>query len=106
MWLFGSGVVLIAYTGINIYTGIRVLALLKYFLPSFKAFLFWPIYFLLCYSFILLTFFRSDWVRPFRLAAMSILPAVFYLFLALLFLDGLRLFLQHFGRIPRSKGVM
>jgi predicted MPP superfamily phosphohydrolase len=34
---------------------------------------------------------------------MSFIPAVFYFFLALLLLDGLRLVLQHFGRIPRAQ---
>jgi len=103
MWLFGSGLFLIVYLGINIYTGIRVFALLKYFLPSFKAFIFWPVYLVFCYSFILFSFLRFVWTRPFRLAAMSSIPAVFYFFLALLILDGIRLLLQHFGYIPRSQ---
>ena len=102
MWLFGSGLFLVAYLGINLYTGIRVFALLKYFLPSFRALIFWPVYFIFCYSFILLAFVRSGWTRPFRLAGMSSIPAVFYFFLALLILDGIRFFLQHSGYIPRS----
>jgi predicted MPP superfamily phosphohydrolase len=103
MWLFGSGLFLIAYLGINLYTGIRVFSLIKFFFPSFRALIFWPIYFLFCYSFILLTFVRSGWTRPFRLAAMNFIPAMFYFLLALLILDGVRLFLQHFGYIPRSQ---
>ena len=103
MWIFGSGIFLIAYLGINIYTGTRVFSLIKFFLPSFRSIIFWPVYFLFCYSFILLTFFRSGWTRPFRLAAMNFIPAMFYFLLALLFLDGIRILVQHFGYIPRSQ---
>jgi uncharacterized protein len=103
MWLFGSGLFLIAYLGINIYTGNRVFSLIKFFLPSFRAFIFWPIYFLFCYSFILLTFIRSGWTRLFRLVAMNFIPSMFYFLLALLLLDGIRILLQHFGHVPRSQ---
>jgi predicted MPP superfamily phosphohydrolase len=103
MWLFGSGLFLIAYLGINIYTGIRFFSFIKFFLPSFKAFIFWPIYFLFCYSFILFSVLQFAWTRPFRLAGMSSIPVVFYFFLALLLLDGLRISLQHFGYIPHTQ---
>jgi uncharacterized protein len=103
MWLFGSGLFLIAYLGINVYTGIRVFSLIRFFLPSFKAFIFWPIYFLFCYSFILFSFLQFVWTKPFRLAGLSSIPAVFYFFLALLLLHGLRIFLQHFGYIPHTQ---
>jgi len=103
MWLFGSGLFLLAYLGINLYTGIRVFSFIKFFSPSFKAFIFWPVYLLFCYSFILFSFLQFVWARPFRLAGMSSIPAVFYFFLALLFLDGLRIFLQHFGYIPHTQ---
>jgi len=103
MWLFGSGLFLVAYLGINIYTGVRVLSLIRFFLPSFKAFIFWPVYFLFCYSFVFFSLLQFAWARPLRLAGMSSIPAVFYFFLALLLLDGLRIFLQHFGRIPYTK---
>jgi len=103
MWLFGSGLFLIAYLGINIYTGIRVLSFIKFFLPSFKAFIFWPVYFLFCYSFIISSFLQFARMGPLRLATMGSIPAVFYFFLALLLLDGLRISLQHFGRIPYAQ---
>jgi predicted MPP superfamily phosphohydrolase len=103
MWLFGSGLFLVAYLGINIYTGIKVLSFIRFFLPSFKAFIFWPIYFLFCYSFIFFSLLQFAWARPLRLAGMSSIPAVFYFFLALLLLDGIRIFLQHFGRIPYTQ---
>jgi len=74
-----------------------------YFLPSFRAFIFWPVYLFFCYSFILFSFSRFAWTRPFRLAGMSSIPAVFYFFLALLILDSIRFLLQHFGYIPRSQ---
>jgi uncharacterized protein len=103
MWLFGSGLFLIAYLGINVYTGVRVFSLARFFLPSLKAFIFWPVYFLFCYSFILFSLLRFAWARPFRLAGMSSIPAVFYFFLALLLLDGLRISLQRFGHIPHAR---
>jgi len=103
MWLFGSGLFLIAYMGINLYTGIRVFSFIKFFLPSFKAFIFWPVYFLFCYSFVLFSFLQLVWTRPFRMAGMSSIPAVFYFFLALLLFDGLRILLQHFGCIPYTQ---
>jgi len=103
MWIFGSGLFLVVYLGINIYTGTRVFSLIKIFLPFFRAYIFWPIYFIFCYSFILLTFVRSGWTRPFRLVAMNFIPAMFYFLLALLILDGIRILLQHFGYIPRSQ---
>jgi len=102
MWLFGSGLFLIAYLGLNLYTGTRVFSLVKFFLPSFRSFIFWPIYLFFCYSFILFSFSRFSWTKPFRLAGMNFIPAMFYFFLALLILDCIRILVQHFGYIPRS----
>ena len=107
MWLFRSGLFLLAYICINIYTGFRILTLIKYFLPSLKPLflkplLFWPLYILFCFSFVLLGFIRVDRLRPHRMLTMISLPFVFYFFLALLVLDGVRLVLQYSGRIPRS----
>ena len=104
MWLFRSGIVLLGYVVINIYTGIRFLKLIKYFFPSFRAFIFWPFYIFLCYSFVLVMLLRLDRIRPIRQAAMYSLPAFVYFFLALLVLDGARLLLQRFGIIPRLPG--
>jgi len=42
-------------------------------------------------------------MSPLRLATMGSIPAVFYFFLALLLFDGLRILLQHFGRIPHAQ---
>jgi predicted MPP superfamily phosphohydrolase len=103
MWLFGSGLFLIAYLVINIYTGIRVFSFIKFFLTSFKAFIFWPVYLLFCYSFVLFSFLQFVRMSPLRLATMGSIPAVFYFFLVLLLLDGLRFLLQHFGRIPHAQ---
>ena len=94
MWLFLAGIVLLAYTGINIYTGVRLLGLARYFLPSFRGLIFWPLYILLCYSFILIYLLRLERIRPLRQAVMYSLPVLVYLFLALLVLDAVRLALR------------
>jgi predicted MPP superfamily phosphohydrolase len=100
MWQILAGVVLLVYTGINIYTGVRILDLARHFLPSFWALVFWPLYFLFCYSFILTLFLRLDRVRPLRQAALYALPFVIYFFLALLVIDGARLVLRLMNRPP------
>ena len=105
IWLFRSIVVLLAYLGMNIYTGFRVLGLVKIFLPSLKAFVFWPFYLLLCYSFILIMLLRLDRILVLRQAGMYALPFFLYFFLALLTLDGLRFLLQYLDRLPRLPGL-
>ena len=105
IWLFRSVVVLLAYLGMNLYTGARVLGLVKFFLPSFKTFVFWPFYLLLCYSFILIMLLRLDRILVLRQAGMYALPFFLYFFLALLTLDGLRLLLQYMARLPRLPGL-
>ena len=102
MWLFRSGLVLLAYVGINIYTGIRVFALIKYFFPSVRALFFWPLYILFCYSFIWMMQVRVTWLRPLRQVGMNSLPVLFYFFLGLVVLDLLRLFLRYSGLIPNN----
>ena len=104
MWLFFGGIVLLVYAGINIYTGFNVLQLFKYFLPSSKAFIFWPIYFLFCYSFLFILFLRFDRFRPLRQAAMYVLPFLVYFCFALVILDGLRFGLRFFGHFSLSPG--
>ncbi|MCL2070262.1 MAG: metallophosphoesterase [Treponema sp.] len=100
MWLFWSSFFLLGYAGISVYTGIKVLALFRFFFPL-KAYLFWPLYILICYSFILATFFRYDWLRLFRQVAMISFPALVYFFMTLLLLDGMGVFLRFSGRIPQ-----
>jgi len=102
MWLFRSGLVLLAYVGINIYTGIRIFALLKYFFPSVRGLFFWPLYILFCYSFIWMMQVRVTWLRPLRQVGMNSLPVLFYFFLVLIVLDILRLVLRYSGIIPHG----
>ena len=104
MWLFRSGLVLFAYTGINIYTGIKVLGLLKCLLPSVKAYIFWPFYIIICYSYIIIFLLRMDRVQPLRQIAVFSLPAIVYFFMGLLFFDLLRLILRFAAKIPLSPG--
>ena len=102
MWLFRSVLVLLAYVGINIYTGIRIFALIKYFFPTVRALFFWPLYILFCYSFIWMMQVRIGWLRPLRQVGMNSLPVLFYFFLGLVVLDLLRLVLRLSGIIPHG----
>lgn len=102
MWLFRSGLVLAAYIGINIYAGIRLLGLVRFFLPSFRLIAFWPIYLMLSFSYVIVFFLRIDRIQPFRNAAMLSLPALAYFFMALATLDLVRLSLYFFKLIPKS----
>ena len=104
MWLFRSGLVLLVYVLINIYTGVRFFGLLKYLLPSTRALIFWPLYLLFCFSYILTFLLRFDRIRPLRQAAMYTLPAIVYFFIALLFMDALHLILLLSKVIPASRG--
>ena len=94
MWLFRSAFVLLAFVAITICTGIRTFKLIKYFLPSTKVFIFWPIYLLFSYSYILSMFLRFAWLRYIRPAAMYTLPFLLYFFFILLVLDLVRLILR------------
>ena len=76
---------LLIYTGIDIYTGIRLLGLVKVFFPAAKLFIFWPLYMIFCYSLLLVLFLR------FNTAALYTFPLVLYFMFALLFFDVLRL---------------
>jgi len=96
--------VLLAYTGINIYTGKKLFGLLHFFLPSFKAFIFWPLYFFLCYSLVAIYILRIARVYPVRQMAMFTFPLILYFFFALLVFDGLRLVLRLLHRLPLTAG--
>ena len=94
MWQFWGGFILLTYTGINIFTGIRLLGLFRYFFPSIKSVVFWPLYILVCYSYIFSFFLRFGWMQPLRHAAVYTLPALVYFFFSLLLLEGTRLVLR------------
>ena len=104
MWLFLGGIVLLFYTAIDIYTGIRFAGLVRYFFPSLRAFIFWPLYVLFTYSFILILLLRLDRVYFLRQAAMYSLPFLLYFFLGLLAADGVRLGLRLLSRVSASSG--
>lgn len=102
MWLFRSGIVVAAYIGIIVYSGIRFLGLIRYFFPSFRFFVFWPLYLLLCFSYILLFFLRVGSIGFLRDAAMLSLPWLVYFFMALFALDVLRLIFQFLHVLPST----
>jgi predicted MPP superfamily phosphohydrolase len=109
MWLFRSGFVLLAYILINVYTGIKTLGLLRRFLPGAKAFVFWPVYVIFCYSYILAFLLRLDRLAAVRAIGMYSLPAVVYFFMGMLFFDLIfvisRLVSRFSGRIPPLRGI-
>jgi predicted MPP superfamily phosphohydrolase len=102
MWIFRSGMVLAAYIGMNIYSGLRVFSLVKYFFPSFRALIYWPLFLLCSFSYILVFFLRLNGIQPLRRIAMISLPALVYLFLALLVFDAARILLHVTGVMPKA----
>jgi predicted MPP superfamily phosphohydrolase len=87
MWLFRGGVTLLIYTCLNIYTGWRLLAFARLFLPSFKAYVFWPLYTLISHGFIALSVLRLMRPRFVFQAEMYWFPFFVYLLLFLLVFD-------------------
>jgi len=57
-WLLRSGITLCIYTGLCLYIGWRFFAFAKLFLPSLRAWIFWPLYALVSHGLIVLAFFR------------------------------------------------
>ena len=104
LWLFRSILVLFFFTGIIIYTGFRLFAFGKLFLPSLKRRFFWPIYIGFSYSFIVLAFFRLDRIPLIRLAGMYLLPFFIYLFGFIFLFDLVSLIFLLLQRITRRTG--
>ena len=105
MWALLSGLFFLAYAGINIYTGAKTFALVRYFFPAFKAFIFWPVYIFLCYSFILLFMLRLGRLGFLREWAMLVFPGLLYFFFTLLIFDGIRLALRLFNHPALQPGM-
>jgi len=105
MWFIFGGIVLVCYTGINIYTGVRFLGFVRFFLPSLKVFIFWPLYLLFCYSFVLILLLRLNGVWFLRQAVMYVLPFLVYFFLILLVCDGVWFGIRFLSRIQPSPGL-
>jgi len=101
LWLFRSLPVLFIYTGIIIYTGFRVFAFGKFLRLPLKAWIFWPVYIILPYSFIVFVIFRLDRIAFVRLTGMYILPFYMYLFAFILLFDLVSLAVFIFRRIVR-----
>ena len=101
--MFRSGAVVLAYIAMNVYTGIRVLFLIRHFLPSLKAFIFWLPYILFCNSFLLVNLLRLDRVNVLRQVSLYSLPAIVYLFLGLLIFDGITIILRLLKHSPSSR---
>ena len=104
MWRLFMIFFLLVYTGINIYTGSRLFSLVKYLLPSFKVFVFWPLYIFLCYSFVAIYLLRLAKIHTIRQAAMYSLPVIIYFFLALLIFDGVKIILHFMHHLSNAPG--
>jgi len=99
MWRFFSLLALPAYAGIVFYIGTKCLALIQYFQPAFRAYIFWPLHILICISFIAAFFLRFDWLRH---TAMLLFPFIVYLFMALLAVDAVKLVMRLIQQHPVS----
>jgi predicted MPP superfamily phosphohydrolase len=93
MWLFRSGLVVLLYCALCVYIGLRVLGFVRFFLPGFKALVFWPLAALCAFSFVLIMLFRLDRFFILRQAGYYYIAAFVYLFLTLLVFELLRLVL-------------
>ena len=100
MWLFRSTIVLLVFFIINIYTGLKVFSVLRFFLPSLRAFVFWPPFIILCNFFLLIHLLRLDRIQFLRQISMYSLPVIIYFFLGLLVLDTLVFALRLFKNNP------
>ena len=90
MWLFRSGLVLFAYVLIIVYTGIRVLALIKYLFPSVKAYVFWLIYAVCGCSYFIVSLLRLSRIWFLHQAVMYTLPFLVYFCLGLMIFELVR----------------
>ena len=102
--MFISIFVLMSYTLINIYNGIKILALIRYFFPLFRAVYFWPVFIFLCYSMILIFAFRLNIFHGLRNAALFQIPAMLYLCFSLLILGALLTVIKLTGVINITPG--
>ena len=104
MILFFSLSVLLVYAGMSVYTGSKLFALVKYFLPAIHAPVFWVLYIFFCFSFIFiwLLFMRFDRMSILRQASLYSFPFIVYFSMGLLLFDLARFILQHFDLIPHS----
>jgi predicted MPP superfamily phosphohydrolase len=99
MWLFRSGLVVLGYSGLCAYIAARIFTLTRFFLPGFKAWLFWPLAALCAYAFILINVLHLDRFYAARQTGYYLIAAFVYLLLTLLLFDALRLVLW-FARRP------
>ena len=105
MWMLISIFILLSYTLINIYNGIKILALIRYFFPLFRAVYFWPVFIFLCYSMILVFVFRLNIFHSLRNAALFQIPAMLYLCFSLLILSVLLAVIKITGIVNITPGL-
>ena len=104
MWIFISVSVLLLYTLINVYNGINILALIRFFFPCFRAVFFWPVFIFLCYSMILIFVFRLNIFHGLRNAALFPIPFMLYLCFSLLIFGAVIKILGFFGLVNITTG--
>ena len=101
-WLFRSVFVLLIHSGINIYSGLRILSFIRLYLPSFKAVLFWPFYALLPYGIVFVILLKLYRIEFLRLAGMYLPPFFFFLFGFIVFFDIVNIVLSCINRHPAN----
>jgi predicted MPP superfamily phosphohydrolase len=92
-----SGFGIVFYTALCAYIGSRLFALVRYFMPSTKALVYWAVFIPLCYAFVLVSFMRVPRLRFIERVGSYWMAVFIYLLLLLLLFDILRLgfFLFH-----------
>ena len=104
MWLFRSWIAVLVYSALCFYSGVRIFALVRYFLPGTKAFVFWPVFILFFYSFILTNLLRLNEIPFLRQFGLYSIAVILYLLLCLALFDAVRLvfwFCKRAVLIPR-----
>ena len=87
------------YSLMNAFTGVKVLALIREFFPTFRALVFWPLFIVFCYSFILLYLLRLERIQALRQTLIYTLPLMMYFFMSLLIMDAVMLAVRLFGKL-------
>ena len=103
IWLFRSIFVMAIYTGMIIYTGLRLFVFIKHFQPLLSKRFFWPFYLFFSYSFFFFAIFRLDRVRFIRLVIMYLPVFFLYLFAFIFLFDMISLVLYLWKRKKNKK---
>ena len=99
-WVLFGVFVLLFYAGICFYLGKRLFDLSNHFFPAVKVFVFWLVWFFLCF-FLIFAYFSGHSLNFLKIAGSYWIAVFMFMFLLLVFADVTRLFLLLIGkRLP------